>query len=87
VRAVCRTEGVDEPQFYWGRRKLAQAKAKAKGSAFVPLNGVTDQPDEPATRGIEVVLTNRRCLRVGPGFDPRTLVTLVDLPEARGFSF
>jgi hypothetical protein len=38
---------------------------------------------EPATQGIEVVLANGRCLRVGQGFDPQTLVTLVDLLEAR----
>ena len=31
-----------------------------------------------------VVLANGRCLRVGPGFDPHTLVALVDLLEARG---
>jgi hypothetical protein len=45
---------------------------------------VTEQAKELATRGIEIVLANGRCLRVGPGFDPHTLVTLVDLLEAGG---
>jgi transposase len=84
VRAFCRAEGVNEPQFYWWRRKLGQVEPKEP--AFVPVHVVTDPADEPATRGIEVVLANGRCLRVGPGFDPHTLVTLVDLLEARGSS-
>jgi hypothetical protein len=45
---------------------------------------VPEPAGEPASRGIEVVLANGRCLRVGPGFDPHTLVTLLDLLEARG---
>jgi transposase len=82
VRAFCRAEGVNEPQFYWWRRKLDQAEPKEP--AFVPVHVVTEQAGEPASRTIDVVLTNGRCLRVGPGFDHHTLVTLVDLLEARG---
>jgi transposase len=84
VRVFCRTEGVNEPQFYWWRRQLGRVEPKEP--AFVPVHVVTEEPGEPATRGIEVVLANGRCLRVGPGFDPHTLVTLVDLLEARGSS-
>jgi hypothetical protein len=82
VRAFCRAEGVNEPRFYWWRRKLGQVEPK--GPAFVPVHVVTEPADGPVTRGIEVVLANGRCLRVGPGFDPHTLVALVDLLEARG---
>ena len=64
----------------------SSARPSHKKPAFLPVHVVTDQADEPATRGIEVVLANGRCLRVGPGFDPHTLVTLVDLLEARGAS-
>jgi hypothetical protein len=84
VRAFCRAEGVNEPRFYWWRRKLSQADAKE--SAFVPVHVVTGEVSAPAPRDIEVVLANGRCLRVGPGFDPHTLVTLVDLLEAGGSS-
>jgi hypothetical protein len=82
VRAFCRAEGVSEPSFYWWRRKLDQADHKKP--AFLPVHVVTEEAKEPATRGIEIILTNGRCLRVGPGFDPHTLVTLVDLLEAGG---
>ena len=84
VRAFCRAEGVNEPQFYWWRRKLGQVEPREP--AFVPVQVVTEEVSAPAVRDIEVVLTNGRCLRVGPGFDPTTLVTLVDLLEARGSS-
>ena len=84
VRVFCRAEGVNEPQFYWSRRKLTQAEPKEPAPAFFPVHVVPESAGEPATRGIEVVLTNGRCLRVGPGFDPQTLVTLVDLLETGG---
>ena len=84
ARAFCRAEGVNEAQFYWWRRKLGPAGPGTP--AFVPVHVVTEQDGQPATRGIEIVLANGRCLRVGPGFDPHTLVTLVDLLEAGGAS-
>jgi transposase len=80
VRAFCRAEGISEPSFYVWRRKLDQADHKKP--AFLPVHVVTEQAKQPATRDIEIVLANGRCLRVGPGFDPHTLVTLVDLLEA-----
>jgi hypothetical protein len=86
VRAFCRAEGVNEPRFYWWRRRLGQVVPKEPEPVFVPVHVVAEPAGEPATRGIEVVLANGRCLRVGPGFDPHTLVTLVDLLEARGSS-
>ena len=84
VRVFCRAEGVNEPQFYWWRRKLSEGKPKEPSPAFVPVHVLPEPAGEPATRGIEVVLANGRCLRVAPGFDPHTLVTLVDLLEAGG---
>ena len=63
VRAFCRAEGVDEPQFYRWRRKLGHADAK--NPAFVPVHVVTEEVSAPAMRDIEVVLANGRCLRVG----------------------
>ncbi len=84
VRTFCKAQGVNEPQFYWWRRKLSQIDPKTP--AFVPVHVVTEQASEPTSQAIEVVLANGRCLRVGPGFDHHTLVTLVDLLEARGSS-
>jgi hypothetical protein len=76
----------------WRRSGLSvRAFCRAEGvsePSFYWWRRKLDQADhkEPATRGIEIVLTNGRCLRVGPGFDPHTLVTLVDLLEAGGLS-
>ena len=70
VRAFCRAEGISEPSFYVWRRKLEQAAHEKP--AFLPVHVVTEQAKQPATRDIEIVLANGRCLRVGPGFDPHT---------------
>ena len=75
--------GRQRAAFYWWRRKL-ERRDQPKQPAFLPVHVVAEEASEPATRGIEVVLANGRCLRVGPGFDPHTLVTLVDLLEAGG---
>jgi transposase len=82
VRAFCRAEGVSEPSFYAWRRKLDGAEPNKP--VFLPVHIVTEAAHEPTTRGIEVVLANGRCVRVGPGFDPQTLVKLVALLEAGG---
>jgi transposase len=79
VKAFCRAEGVSTPAFYAWRRRLDQPQPKKP--AFLPVHVVADVLDPPATRDIEVVLANGRCLRVGPGFDPTTLVKLIDLLE------
>jgi hypothetical protein len=82
VRAFCRAEGVNEPQFYWWRRHLGRGEPKTP--AFVPVHVLTGPAGEPATRGAEVVPADGRCLRAAPGFVPRTPVALVELLEARG---
>jgi len=82
VRAFCRAEGVSEPMFYWWRRELPR-RDQAK-PAFLPVHVLTEA--EPPARGLEVVLANGRCLRVGVGFDPQTLVQVVALLEDGGRS-
>lgn len=86
VREFCRSEGVSEPSFYVWRRKLEAPKAETSrgsdGPAFLPVQVVADTLAPAPTAGIEVVLTNGRCVRVAPGFDSRTLVRLVALLEA-----
>src|SRR5450432_2818406 len=83
IRAFCRAEGVNEPMFYWWRREL-QRRDQAK-PAFLPVHVLAEEAEPPA-RGIEVVLANGRCLRVGVGFDPQTLVQVVELLEDGGRS-
>lgn len=84
VRAFCRAEGINEPKFYWWRRRLEQADQHKP--SFLPVHVVRDDADPPATGTIEVVLANGRSLRVPPGFDPQTLLSLVEILEARGIS-
>jgi transposase len=79
VRAFCQAEGVSEPTFYMWRRKLDRTQPKPP--AFLPVHIVSEGVEPPVIRGIEIVLTNGRCLRVQPGFDPTTLVILIDLLE------
>lgn len=79
VRAFCQAEGVSEPKFYSWRRAL-EAPAQPP-PAFLPVDVVGAAGVPPALAVIEVVLANGRCLRVRPGFDPHTLVTLVALLE------
>jgi hypothetical protein len=84
VRAFCEAEGLCQPTFYAWRRKLDHASPTTP--AFLPVHIVGTDVKRPATGDIEVVLANGRCLRVGPGFDPHTLVQLVDLLDAGGAS-
>jgi transposase len=80
VRAFCQAEDVSEPTFYVWRRKLDQTESNEP--AFLPVHVIADVVESPAIPGIEIVLANGRCLRVQPGFDPTTLVKLIDLLEA-----
>src|SRR3954451_3060304 len=82
-RAFCLAEGLSVPSLYWWRREL-QRRDQPK-SAFRPVHGLADKAESPAG-SIEVVLANGRCLRVGAGFDPRTLVQVVELLEEGGRS-
>nr|WP_083670146.1 hypothetical protein [Singulisphaera sp. GP187] len=72
------------PSFYWWRREL-QRRDQPK-PAFLPVHVLADKAESPAG-SIEVVLANGRCLRVGAGFDPQTLVQVVELLEAGGRSW
>jgi transposase len=82
VRAFCQAEGLSQPTFYWWRREILRRDTPKP--AFLPVRVVREDAAQRAGRGIEVVLANGRCLRVGPGFDPQTLVQVVDLLEAGG---
>lgn len=91
VRDFCDCYGVSVANFYLWRRMLRQrgllhdeaaptqpARQSPARPAFVQL-AVDGQAATPAP--VEVVLSDRRLLRVRPGFDPDLLLQLVRLLE------
>jgi transposase-like protein len=88
VRDFCQCHGISEPRFYAWRRALRQRglihdslssePVVAPASAFVKL---MVQADPSAASAVELVLGERRLLRVRPGFDADTLRQLVRLLE------
>jgi hypothetical protein len=92
IREFCRRQRVKESQFYWWQRRLKQRPeaARATGTRARPVGGagwkasfalVSEQPGEPSTIGIELVLANGRRLRIGHGVDERTLRTVLAVVE------
>ena len=91
IRAFCEHEQVSEASFFWWRRVLRErglldepadpktAKTACKPPTFVKLTPAEPEPT-PAT-AIELVLGDRRVLRVRPGFDAELLLELVRLLE------
>jgi transposase-like protein len=86
VRAFCDRYDLSEANFYVWRRVLRErgllddrsTAPPQRGSAFVKL---TLAPEPAAASPVELVLNERRLLRVHPGFDPETLLQLVRLLE------
>jgi transposase-like protein len=91
VRAFCARHGLSQASFYLWRRVLRQrgllndqhaptprAPQPASRAAFVQL---TVDAEASASRAIELVLSNRRLLRIPAGFDPATLRQLLRLLE------
>ena len=85
VREFCQRRGLSEPSFHSWRRVLRQRGLlpdsppthSPTSPAFVKLT----VDAEPATAAIDLVLSERRLLRIHPGFDPDTLLALVRLLE------
>jgi transposase-like protein len=88
VRTFCARHHLSEPSFYAWRRLLRergliaepcqQPTRSSSTPAFVKLG--VDAETATATP-VDLVLSDRRVLRVRPGFDPDTLVELVRLLE------
>jgi transposase-like protein len=89
IRAFCREQGVTEGQFYAWRRRLnrkaqgaapqrIRAAAEMTGATFALVHEATTTP-EPA--GVELVWTDGRRLRIGPGVDAMTLRTVLAVLE------
>ena len=87
IREFCRRHDVSEASFFSWRRVLRQrglldepmpSKTAVDAPAFVQ---VAASDAEPGGSPIELVLTQRRLLRVRPGFDADMLLELVRLLE------
>jgi transposase-like protein len=87
VREFCERNQLSEASFYAWRRVLRERgliqdppteSATSSTPAFVKL-----MVDKASTGAIDVVLRNRRLLRVRPGFDADMLLELVRLLEER----
>jgi hypothetical protein len=83
IRAYCQLSALSEANFHSWRRELAARDAEA-----VPFTAVRVLPDEPpglpveaSTGALELLLANRRVLRIAPGFDETTLRRLLPLLE------
>ncbi|MBV9119842.1 MAG: hypothetical protein JOZ39_03970 [Chloroflexi bacterium] len=91
VRAFCERHHLSEPNFYLWRRLLRQRgllpdrpatpAPTRRGPAHAGFVQITLPAEPPPAVAIEVVLSNRRLLRVPTGFDPATLLRLVRLLE------
>ena len=87
VRAFCEERGLSEPSFYAWRRVLAERGAEERGaeaSVFVPVEVVSELPLGVAARPpLELVVSERRLVRVHPGFDAATLRQLLAVLEEK----
>jgi transposase-like protein len=84
VREFCRQQQVNEASFYEWRRVLRERGLLGQAApnatpAFARL--VVETPEPAAQNAIEVVLGERRVLRVRAGFDGEVLLQLVKLLE------
>jgi hypothetical protein len=80
VRAFCEERGLSQPSFYAWRRVLAERDAEA--AVFVPVQVVSGEP-RAAEAPLELVVGERRMLRVHPGFDAATLRQLLAVLEEK----
>jgi len=86
VREFCQRHGLSEANFYGWQRVLRErgllddqsTPASSPPTSFVELTAVAAPARATA---VDVVLSERRLLRVHPGFDPATVLLLVRLLE------
>jgi hypothetical protein len=84
--AFCLENGLSQPSLYAWQRILAQRDAEAIPFAQVHVLGDEASNPLPPALGaaFELVLANRRVLRIGTGFDAATLRRLLPLLEEDG---
>jgi hypothetical protein len=81
VRAYCQQCGLPEANFHAWRRTLAARDAEALPFAAVGVLPEAASGVAAASAALELVLANRRMLRIDPGFDEATLRRLLPLLE------
>lgn len=83
VRAFCEAHGLAQPTFYAWRRSLAHRDPKHV--QFVPVQVIPEtrpvSTTDEAFSGLELVLNDRRRLRIQAGFDAATLQRLLTVLE------
>jgi transposase len=82
VREFCQRHGLTESNFYVWRRVLRERglldDESGTPTSFVELSA---EAAPASAAAVDVVLNERRLLRVQPGFDPATVLQLVRLLE------
>jgi transposase len=86
VSDFCEQHRLSEPSFYaWRRalkeRGLLQARSNRQPPAPPAFVKLTLDAELPSFSAVELVLSDRRLLRLRPGFDPAMLLELVRLLE------
>jgi hypothetical protein len=83
IRAYCRQHGLAEANFHAWRRTIANRDSEVV--PFAAVRVVTDEScglsGQAAHGALELILPNRRVLRIGAGFDAATLERLLPLLE------
>lgn len=77
VRAFCQRRGLAAANFYAWRRTLNRRDAQTVNFIPVKVTPSIAADDDNASTGLELVLDNRRRLRIGPGFDTDSLRRLL----------
>lgn len=87
VRAWCREHDLNEPAFYWWRRRLARTdrerKSRFRKPALVPVRVSVPEADS-AESSIEIVLPGARRIRVSGPVDRQMLADVLAVLEAPG---
>ena len=81
VRAYCRQRGLAEANFHAWRRTIANRDCVPFAAVRVLTDESCGRTDQVANGGLELILPNRRVLRIGAGFDAATLQRLLPLLE------
>ena len=80
VAAFCQRRGIAESSFYPWKRKLADAGDTDGAAVFVEAKvGADDGHDK---HGVMIELVGGRRIVVGPGFDRRVLLEVVEVLES-----
>jgi transposase-like protein len=81
IRAFCRQHGLVESNFHAWRRTIANRDSVPFAAVRVLADESCRLTGQVANSALELILPNRRVLRIGAGFDAATLQRLLPLLE------